>query len=308
MRLKKHYDFLYMPEDESSSRAFRIPRWAVLGAVGFVGLFLVLGAMVTLGFSTGAYWRPGGTPLQKENLQLHRTISGLEVKVLALRQEIDAVFEVQNLLAATLDLPPLDQGTFAAGIGGRSAPEAGIGLIVPVGEGAADGGRDLAQMLRQARIQRQGYLAMLDTLEARSTLRAHIPSVRPVDSGWVSSGFGFRDDPFTDRQTFHRGLDFSLPVGTPVRATAAGMVMAVEQQRGFGKVVKVDHGNGVVTLYAHLDKALVKKGDRVERGDTIALSGSSGRSSAPHLHYEVHLDGRPVNPAAYVLDSYIQRS
>ncbi|MBU2499773.1 M23 family metallopeptidase [bacterium] len=308
MRLKKHYNFLYMPEDESSSRAFRIPRWALLGALGFVGLFLVLAVMVTLGFSTGAYWRPGGAPLQKENLQLHRTIAGLEGRVLALRQEIDSVFEVQNLMAATLDLPVLDRETFAAGVGGRAALEAGTGLIASTGEGAADAGRDLDQMLRQARIQRQGYLSMLDTLASRATLRAHIPSVRPADIGWVSSGFGFRDDPFTGRQTFHRGLDFSLPVGTPVRATAAGVVLVVQQQRGFGRVVKIDHGNGVVTLYAHLDKALVKKGDKVERGDAIALSGNTGRSSAPHLHYEVHLDGRPVNPAAYVLDSYILRS
>jgi murein DD-endopeptidase MepM/ murein hydrolase activator NlpD len=96
-------------------------------------------------------------------------------------------------------------------------------------------------------------------------------------------------------------------VGTPVRVTGDGVVQAVQQQRGFGKVVKIDHGDGVVTVYAHLDATLVKKGARVSRGDIIAHSGNSGRSSAPHLHYEVRIGGRPVNPLSYILDSYAAR-
>jgi murein DD-endopeptidase MepM/ murein hydrolase activator NlpD len=148
---------------------------------------------------------------------------------------------------------------------------------------------------------------MLDTLSARDEVRARIPSIRPVDTGWLSSRFGFRKDPFTAKQTFHHGLDFSTPVGTPVRTTGDGVVQSVQQQRGFGKVVKINHGDGVVTLYAHLDEILVKKGQTVTRGDVVARSGNSGRSSAPHLHYEVRVAGRPVNPASYILDSYAAR-
>jgi murein DD-endopeptidase MepM/ murein hydrolase activator NlpD len=92
-----------------------------------------------------------------------------------------------------------------------------------------------------------------------------------------------------------------------VRVTGDGVVAAVQQQRGFGRVVKVDHGNGVVTVYAHLNEPLVKKGDRVERGDIIARSGNTGRSSAPHLHYEIRIGDRPVNPLTYILDSYAAR-
>jgi murein DD-endopeptidase MepM/ murein hydrolase activator NlpD len=89
-----------------------------------------------------------------------------------------------------------------------------------------------------------------------------------------------------------------------VRVTGDGTVLAVQTQRGFGKVVKIDHGNGVTTVYAHLDRTLVKKGDTVARGDVIGNSGNSGRSSAPHLHYEVRIGDRPVNPISYILDSY----
>jgi len=148
---------------------------------------------------------------------------------------------------------------------------------------------------------------MLDTLNARTVVRERIPSIRPVDTGWLSSRFGFRNDPFTGQQTFHRGLDFSTPVGTPVRVTGDGTVAAVQTQRGFGKVVKVDHGNGVTTIYAHLDHIEVKKGQKVTRGEVIAHSGNTGRSSAPHLHYEIRLAGRPVNPISYILDAYASR-
>ena len=168
-------------------------------------------------------------------------------------------------------------------------------------------GDDLALMLRHARIQKQGYKAMLDTLNTRAVVRGKIPSIRPTDTGWMSSRFGFRKDPFTEKQTFHRGLDFSVPLGTPVRVTGDGVILAVQQQRGFGRVIKVDHGSGVVTVYAHLDQQLVKKGDKVSRGDVIGKSGSTGRSSAPHLHYEIRISNRPVNPLSYILDSYAAR-
>jgi murein DD-endopeptidase MepM/ murein hydrolase activator NlpD len=92
-----------------------------------------------------------------------------------------------------------------------------------------------------------------------------------------------------------------------VRATAAGRVVSVEKQRGLGRLVKIDHGGGVLTVYAHLQESRVRKGQTVARGDVIALSGNSGRSTAPHLHYEVRIGGRPVNPLTYILDSYAER-
>ncbi len=308
MKLKRSYTFIYMPDDDAPSRAFKVSRWTVLGAVGFVCLCVVLIVMTGLGLRSGAYWWPGGGPLARENASLECQLARLETKVGDLREQVAMVRGLQDKVAAALDLPPMDDETFAAGIGGR-----GPGSLTGLAQGAVleqtgvDGG-DLDQMLRQVRIQRQGYLAMLDSLRTRQTLRDHIPSVAPTDIGWISSRFGFRKDPFTGRQTFHKGLDFVVPVGTPVHATADGVVVAVQQQRGYGRVVKIDHGHGLMTVYAHLDKALVHKGDRLKRWDVIALSGNTGRSSAPHVHYEVRQDGRPVNPAAYVLDRGSPRS
>jgi murein DD-endopeptidase MepM/ murein hydrolase activator NlpD len=298
MKLKKSYTFLYLPEDNGASRQFRVPRWSLLVPAGALILLVVIAVLYGVGIGAGNSWLPGGSRLQKENLALNGTIGSLEDQVLVLRDEIDGVREVQDMMAAAINLPAIDEETFAAGVGGRGhfgfAPEEAPGV-------------DLELMLRQAKIQRQGYLAMLDTLNARALVRQKIPSIRPTDTGWLSSRFGFRQDPFTDKQTFHRGLDFSVPVGTPVRVTGDGVVLAVQQQRGFGRVIKVDHGNDVITVYAHLDQPLVKKGTRVSRGDIIGRSGNTGRSSAPHLHYEIRIGGRPVNPLSYILDSYAAR-
>ena len=311
MKLKKSYTFLYMPEDHGPSREFRVT-WVSL--VLPLGAFLLLGVMASfygIGIGTGNSWLPGGSRLQAENRVLKGTIGELENQVVVLRDEIDTVLEVQDLMAAAINLPTIDQETFTAGVGGRGhlgfGPQEVPGLDLEPGNRVLSLGENLEQMLRQAMIQRQGYLAMLDTLEARSEVRRKIPSIRPTDIGWLSSRFGFRTDPFTEKQTFHRGLDFSVPVGTPVRVTGDGVIMAVQQQSGFGRVIKVDHGHGLCTVYAHLDEQLVKKGDVVSRGDIIAKSGNSGRSSAPHLHYEIRIGTRPVNPLSYILDSYAAR-
>lgn len=306
MKFKKSYTFLYMPEDHGVSRQFRLSRWGLLVPAGLVLMLLGVAVFYGLGLRSGNSWLPGGSSFQRENLVLKGTIRNLEGQVVVLREEIDGVREVQNMMAVAINLPPLDEETFSAGVGGRE--HSGFAVEeVPGLDLTREVGHELDQMLRQARIQRQGYLAMLDTLETRAAVRGKIPSIRPTDTGWMSSRFGFRQDPFTEKQTFHRGLDFSVPVGTPVRVSGDGVVLAVQQQRGFGKVVKVDHGGGVVTVYAHLSEQLIKKGDQVSRGDVIARSGNTGRSSAPHLHYEIRINDRPVNPLSYILDSYAAR-
>jgi murein DD-endopeptidase MepM/ murein hydrolase activator NlpD len=312
MKLKRSYTFLYMPEDHGESRLLRVPRWLILAAVAVVCVLGTATVFYGVGLKSGSGWLPGGSRFERENRILLGAINALETRIVSLREEMAGVRAVQVEVASAVNLPLVDDETYAAGIGGRGGLGASLAEVpelanLVTGEGMAGLGADLDRMLRQARIQKQGYLAMLDTLNARGAVRQRIPSIRPVDVGWLSSRFGFRNDPFTGQQTFHRGLDFSTPVGTPVRVTGDGTVAAVQTQRGFGKVVKVDHGNGVTTVYAHLDRILVKKGQAVSRGAVIAESGNSGRSSAPHLHYEIRLAGRPVNPLSYILDTYAIR-
>nr|MEE4268965.1 M23 family metallopeptidase [Candidatus Krumholzibacteria bacterium] len=314
MKLKKAYTFLYMPEDHGPTRTVKVSRWGILTGVGVMCLLVGVGVLYGLGLHFGNGWLPGGSRLQKENLALNNRVHGLENQIEGLKDEVSLVYDVQSLVASAVNLEPLDAEVFAAGVGGRGdlmlagAEVPGLDSHLPPAASFDGLDEELGQLLRQARIQRQGYQAILDTLGARESMRAKIPSIRPTDTGWLSSRFGFRNDPFTGKQTFHRGLDFSVPAGTDVRVTGTGKVVAVQQQRGLGKVVKVDHGNDVMTVYAHLDRILVKKGAMVERGQVIAKSGNSGRSTAPHLHYEIRVQGRSVNPITYILDSYASRN
>ncbi len=314
MKLKKVYTFLYMPDDHGPTRQLRIPRWSILAGVGVMTVLVCFSILYGLGVKTGSSWLPGESVLRLENNILVERIDNLQGQVQGLRQEMDLSFEMQNLVATAVDLQPLDQETFAAGIGGRE-PMAYADVEIPGQDLSAEHqgefaqlGQELDLMIRQARIQRQGYQAMLDTLSCRQGVRAQIPSIRPIDVGWVSSRFGLRDDPFTGNGRFHHGLDFSAPTGTPVRVTGDGVVTHVQHQRGLGKVIKIDHGNSVITVYAHLNRQDVKKGDKVVRGQIIAASGNTGRSTAPHLHYEIRVQGRAVNPIPYILDSYARRN
>ncbi len=133
----------------------------------------------------------------------------------------------------------------------------------------------------------------------------HYPSIRPVSGGWISSVFGFRQDPFTRQVENHKGLDISIKMNTPVHASADGIVKKVNSEvirnKGYGKYIVVDHGYGFQTLYAHLNDVKVKEGQKISRWDVIGLSGNSGKSTGPHLHYGVYQNGREKDPTHYIL-------
>ncbi|MCK5509379.1 MAG: M23 family metallopeptidase, partial [Desulfobacterales bacterium] len=141
--------------------------------------------------------------------------------------------------------------------------------------------------------QKKSFESLFNNLENQRNLLASTPAIRPT-SGWISSKFGYRTSPFTGLREFHKGLDIATRTGTPIVATADGVVTFAGAKALIGKVIVIDHGHGMITRYAHLHKALKKRGDAVKRGDTIALVGNTGRSTGSHLHYEVHLNGLPV--------------
>jgi murein DD-endopeptidase MepM/ murein hydrolase activator NlpD len=138
-------------------------------------------------------------------------------------------------------------------------------------------------------------------LEEKKSMFACTPSIWPV-KGWVSSKFGYRISPFTNEREFHEGLDISVRTGTRIVAPADGVVSSIGKTYGFGTILTINHGYNLRTRYAHLSKVLVKKGQSVKRGEKIALVGSTGRSTGPHLHYEVVLSGVPVDPLNYILN------
>lgn len=143
-------------------------------------------------------------------------------------------------------------------------------------------------------------LDLIDMLEEQRLISLATPSIMPVQ-GWISSKFGYRVSPFNKRRVFHEGVDIASPYGSFVESSGKGIVIYSGYKAGYGNLVTIDHGFGFVTRYAHNSKLLVKVGDRVEKGDKIAKVGSSGKSTGPHVHYEVLVNGVPVNPAKFVV-------
>ena len=144
-------------------------------------------------------------------------------------------------------------------------------------------------------------LGILDTLMiVDSAKKKLLPSVLPVDGGWYSSNYGWRIDPFNSMRTFHEGMDFMAEIGTPARAAAGGVVVYSDLHPQYGNMIEVDHGNGLVTRYAHLSRREVKVGDVVLSGGKIGQVGNTGRSTGPHLHFEVRQNGAPLNPVRFL--------
>jgi len=150
--------------------------------------------------------------------------------------------------------------------------------------------------------QEDGFSDLLSYLEDKRRLLASTPAIRPLNGGWITSRFEFRKSPFTGRREFHHGLDIAASIDTPVIASADGKVIYSGVKGGLGRTIIIDHGRGIVTRYGHLHKCVKKKGDLVKREDVIGTVGNTGQSTGPHLHYEVRVNGVPVNPEKYILN------
>lgn len=195
--------------------------------------------------------------------------------------------------AAGLDKKEFDFG-HPLGLGGPDTGDLGPAARTPTLDAAMN---SFARTLDQ----RESELEVLQSVIMHKHLqRQERPSGRPVKHSWISSVFGMRTDPFTGKLSFHPGIDFASQRGAAVRAVASGIVTWAGRRGGYGNLVQINDGNGYVTRYGHNEKILVHVGQRVHKGQEISLLGSTGRSTGPHVHFEVRYKGRPINPARFV--------
>ena len=161
--------------------------------------------------------------------------------------------------------------------------------------------QDQVARVGQGLEQRSDFMNVVESeLVATEARDALLPHGTPLSEGFVGSGYGMRNDPFNGQMSMHTGVDFAAPVGTPIFAAAGGVVVSAEANPAFGNAVEIDHGKGLSTMYAHTSRMLVKNGDFVRKGQKIAEVGTTGRSTGPHLHFEVHVNGSPQNPSKYL--------
>ncbi len=224
-------------------------------------------------------------------------LSAMAMKLGDLQAQMLRLDSLGERLATLAGLKPQELPAMEAGsIPGRGGPAPTLRHDFTVDEFTAMLGK-----LSQQVDQRSDQLGVLEALVVTdSANKKFLPTLLPIEDGWFSSNFGWRIDPFNGQKTFHEGIDFPAEVGTAVEAAASGKVIFAEVHPAYGKMLEIDHGNGLVSRYAHCSTLLVKEGDLVMRGQRVAMVGTTGRSTGPHLHFEVRLNGVPQNPARFL--------
>ena len=198
-------------------------------------------------------------------------------------------------------MPEIDIDIKKFGVGGVESRDTKIlnNLAPAISKEISEIHLDIEKLSRQVNFELASYETIYDKVKNDIDRIRHIPSIRPVAGGYLNSSFGYRQDPIDAVRRFHQGQDFSVPTGTPIFAPADGVVKRAYYIGGFGNHIKLDHASGYSTTFAHLSKIFVRHGQKVNRGDIIGETGNTGRSTAPHLHYEVHYRGTPKNPADF---------
>lgn len=314
--MAKRLTIMVVPDGATTVRRFRISRRLFRILVWASILFFVL--MVAAAVAGALFYRSISNQLDEnqrlkgENVKLRTDLVQVHEKVAGAQTILDRIQRFDTKLRTItqlhdpkrhLALGPFDlrkPNEVDAGEPGvidpvvmaiSERPQMAIGLL----------GRRLDELIAEAE-RREGSIRQLETfLRGQKVRLASTPSIWPA-RGWLTSTFGTRTDPYTGKNTMHRGIDVANQEGVPIIAPARGVITFSGTSGGFGKVVVIDHGYGVRTRYAHLSELAVGVGDRVDRGDRIGRIGNSGRSTGPHLHYEVEVNGVAENPMSYILE------
>ncbi|MCR9254251.1 MAG: M23 family metallopeptidase [bacterium] len=298
-RIKYYYD-----TESCRYERIKVSTWdIILNALGILALVAM--------FSIGIFFiyieyveSPKEAMLRKANeeLEFHNDLQGKEIaqmqEILATLQERD-----DNVYRTIMDAEPIPDAVRNAGFGGVNRYKDLMDQGLEQEELIIGNYQKLDKLKKQMYIQTKSYDEIMDLAARKEERFASLPAIQPVNNKELkrlSSGFGYRTDPIYKVRRMHAGVDFSCPKGTPIYATGDGEVFFTKSSySGFGNYVKIDHGFGYITLYGHMDSYIVKKGQKVKRGEVIGYVGNSGKSTAPHLHYEVHKNGKKINPVHF---------
>ena len=306
----RYFTLMIMPDTSTIEvRRVRVSRRLLLGGIVAASLVFLLCAAA---FVHGVYmWEQAeqNSVLRSENESLRTRIASLDQKLEDIDAVVERVKQFDNKLRTITMVSDPERHLAMGPVGGSERDENAIGnnpqlradllgsptRSVELAEQRADAAHSLAAEVEKEAASLAAYL------QNQEALLASVPSRAPA-RGYVSSLFGMRIDPFTGLPTLHAGIDYSANIGARVSCTADGVVIFAGPDGAYGKHVKVDHGNGIVSQYAHLSRLDVKVGDKVKRGQVVGAVGNTGRSTGPHLHYEIRVKGIPTDPRRFLLD------
>lgn len=305
---------MLIPDDAHSTRQFALPRW-LLRATALVSLFLAIGSgYLIFDYLELRQMRQSYHQLSAENEGLKGEARILMNNLSEVKRSLNRVQDYTNKLNELTKIR-VRHVSKKTGIGPLSPEEYKLAKDAQV-ESTSDYfplGVNMDKLIFRPvfdrlegigrRSQRQAIelQRILSNLSKQKSLLSSIPAISPVN-GWVTSGFGYRTSPFTGKRTMHKGIDVASPIGSPIYSPANGVVIFTGSKAGFGNFIMIAHGYGIVSRYGHNAQNMVQPGQRVKRGEQIATVGMSGRTTGPHLHYEVLVNGRHVNPKKFILD------
>jgi murein DD-endopeptidase MepM/ murein hydrolase activator NlpD len=301
-----------MPDGGGRIRTVRISRRVVRVAAATVVTFALVIAsfLVSLGFDAAR--EAELARLKIENRHLTENLDRVERQVGSLASTVDELSEQEQKFRLLAGLPVLDDEVRAVGVGGPlpevSEREEFFDSSPDLAERTYATAYDAEQLLRRLDLLGNSIEEAMDSVELHREIFLARPSIRPVqaEESWISSSFSrSRMHPVLQYNRPHPGIDISALAGTPILATASGTVTYAGTRAGYGKTVEIDHGFGYKTRYAHAGSIQVRRGQRVQRGDMLGEVGKTGLATAPHLHYEVLIEGRQVNPRQYLLDDIV---
>jgi murein DD-endopeptidase MepM/ murein hydrolase activator NlpD len=300
---KEYFNILIFGQKTSKTRHLRIHKKT----------FKIVFYLLTFAFLSTTFFFCDYIQLKKKAFELARLhqetetqksqIQFFSARIEDLEKQLSNLKDFDKRIRIIANLEKGQETTSLMGVGGPSPSDIREKLKSGKDEkGLIQQMRTDVERLQSEAISREESLSELEKLlHTKKEMLTHTPSVWPV-MGWVTSGFGFRTNPFTGLTQMHEGLDISNRVGTPVVATAEGIISDTGNDWVHGKILVISHGFGMTTRYSHLSKVMVRVGQKVKRGDKVAEVGTTGRTTGPHLHYEVRLNGIPVNPMRYVLN------
>jgi len=294
---------VFLPGGSRTVRKINVPNRVIFIFVSIVVLITVgIGWLIT-DYRKIKTQIPELDYLRKENRTQKTQLIALTQKIIQINQDMAKLQEFDRKLRVMTNLEPSAEHDQFLSLGGSNSdiPKSDYqlekvhkGLIHQMH-------KSLENLETEIAMTSISQTELSNFLKEQKSILACTPSIKPTE-GWFSSGFGYRISPFTNQREFHKGLDMGTRIGTPVIAPADGLVVFVGREGNFGNMLAINHGYNLMTRYGHLHKFRVKKGQYVKRGQIIAEVGKTGRSTGPHLHYEVVLNGVPVNPLRYILN------
>ena len=305
MSSNESFTLIVVPDRHAEVKRFHLRKIWVLQALGLVALLLVGGAVMTAHYLSVVGSAKENPALREENLKLKSELAVIREQLNHVNQTLDRVERFdQKLRAITLLSDP--QRNLAMGPTEEpNLPNSGENQFVRSkdAEGPPVLTARLEKLSAEATRQEQSLQELQAYFQDQKSMLASVPSIWPV-RGWITSDFGARLDPYTAERVVHSGLDIAGPHGKEVVAPSDGTVVFAGLEGGYGNVLVIDHGYGIKTRFGHLSAISVKAGEHVKRGDLIANIGNTGRSTGPHLHYEVRVNGIAQNPRKFILDEW----